>query len=148
MSNLIRTTSLRSMVRNTSLVILSSFLIFLHACSVVRGFSGGSANRADLAIVRGHGVFIERVNQTLISDTVSGVLVLPGRNEVDFTIDPSTFNSRGPDEHVYKIIFEAAPGTQYVITGQRGDGRLCAWPIVPESGDPDFSKPAGCAVRR
>lgn len=82
-----------------------------------------------------------------VAATSSGATVLPGQNELEVSIDQSNFNLRDPNQARFKLRLDAKAGVTYAITGQRGDGRLCAFPLDPQNGLPDFRSPAGCLIR-
>ena len=127
-----------------SLVLQITFLLFFSAsgCGLQKAFSGPTRDSAQIAVVRGHGVSLMRINGNAISSMSSGAIILPGRNTVEFVIDGANYNSRGPDHNTYMLELFARPGTEYIITGKRGDGRLCAWEAV--NGSPNYKKPAAC----
>ena len=125
-------------------VCLISFACLVVACSPAKGYQGPTKKPNQLAIVRGHGVTLHQVNGIEIGATSTGILVLPGRNELQLTINQSNYNTRGANTKVYQLIMNAEAGKQYSVTGKRGDGRLCAWEIDPATGQPNYSVSAGC----
>jgi hypothetical protein len=119
------------------------------AClGLTQAYPGSSRPDSETATLLPQGVSIVRVNGYSIPATSSGASILSGRNTVEFTVDESNFNSRERDPNVYTIELDAAAHTSYAITGRRGDARLCAFPILPETGQPDLANPAGCMKRK
>ena len=118
--------------------------LLVSACSPAKGYSGPSKKPNQLAIIRAHGVTLHQVNGMEIGATSTGVLVLPGRNDLRLTINQSNYNDPGPNSKVYQLVVNAQAGKQYSVTGRRGDGRLCAWEIDERTGKPNFSRSAGC----
>lgn len=117
-------------------------------CAPMRAYDGESRSREEVAVVRGHGVRFHRVNGHPYSVTEAGVEVLPGKNEFELTLDNSNYNSDSLDTGMLNLEMQAEAGRSYFITSRRGDGRLCAFPVIPETGDPDLARPAGCVVRK
>jgi len=109
-----------------------------------RAYEGSSRSSSEVANLRAHGVRIHTVNGMEIGSAVAEVEILPGKNEVAVSITQGNYNMLNRHDEVFKFSIEAKAGTTYSITGRRGDGRLCAWPIIPETGKPDFQHPAGC----
>ncbi len=46
-----------------------------------------------------------------------------------------------------RLEMRANAGVEYAITSKRGEGRICAFPLNPTTGDPIFEKASGCASR-
>ena len=126
--------------------LLITFLLIsgLQACGLQKAFSGPNKSKTNIAVVRGHGVSLRTINGNAISSMSSGAIILPGRNKIEFMIDGANYNSRGPDHSTYSLELLAEAGKEYIITGKRGDGRLCAWESV--NGSPDYGKPSGCVA--
>lgn len=112
-----------------------------------KAYPGSTHSDEDTALLKPQGVTLRRVNGVDINAASSGARILPGTNEVELTIDASNFNSPGLDANVYKMKIDAKPGVNYAITGERGGGYLCAYPINPETGLTEFTNPAGCLTR-
>lgn len=119
-------------------------LTALSGCSLAKGYGGPEKQPNQLAIIRAHGVTLHQVNGIEIGATSAGVLVLPGRNQLQLTINQSNYNDPGPNTQLYELYVNAEAGKQYSVTGKRGDGRLCAWELDATTGEPNFSKAAGC----
>lgn len=115
----------------------------ISGCFTQRAYNDNPAEGVEPATVRGHGVTLEKVNSVPVSVNTARVEVLPGKNEVALTVNSSNFNYSERSGDVHTLVFEAAPGTDYVITARRGGGRVCAFPLS-SSGDPRFNTPAGC----
>lgn len=128
-----------------SVLLLSALL---SSCSgLTRGYSGPTRADSETAILLPQGCSLRTVNGIDVGNTSSGARVLEGQNEIELTVDESNFNSRGRDENRYKLRLDAKAGISYAITGRRGDGRLCAFPLDPGTGQPDLLSPAGCIAR-
>ena len=122
--------------------------VFISACvGPTKAYPGSTKSNGETALIKPQGVTLRRVNGVEISAASSGARILPGANEVELTIDASNFNSPGLDANVYKLKLDAKPGVAYAITGQRGGGYLCAYPINPSTGLAEFTNPAGCLTR-
>ena len=144
-----------AMDRNSSTMLFCTvFIIFTIilttgiGCSPMRAYEGESRGREEVAVVRGYGVRFHRVNGRPYSVTEAGVEVLPGSNAFELTLDNSNFNSDSPESGMLNLDMNAEAGKSYAITARRGDGRLCAFPVIPETGDPDLARPAGCVVKK
>lgn len=123
-------------------------MVVLSSCAVTKGYEGAVPEGVIPSQVRGDGVRFLAVNNIPVGASYSELEVLPGRNEIRLQVNASNFNSVGPIEPTFQLPFDAKSGVDYVVTGQRGWGRVCAWEINPETGDPDFHKSAGCIIRR
>ena len=121
--------------------------IFCGCTGPTKAYSGSSRSSDETATLIPQGVTLLKVNGVDVPTTSSGAIVLPGPAEIVLSINQSNFNLRDPVASSYKLRLDAKPGVRYAITGQRGDGRLCAFPIDPESGLPDFKASAGCLYR-
>ncbi len=134
--------------------ILICFLIglvamFSSGCfGTTQAYPGGSRSGAETATLIPQGVRLHKVNGFDIGTLSSGVTIIPGPNEIELSLNESNFNLRDPSQARYKLLMDAKPGMKYAITGQRGDGRLCAFPLDPRTGQPEFSAPAGCLTRQ
>lgn len=128
-------------------VLAGAVSLAVTGCSSTKGYDGVPGQGVQVANVRGNGCTFNAVNGKNLGSLVSSVEILPGKNEIVLTVDASNFNSRGPSDPTFKLIMDAQPGVNYVVTGRRGEGRLCAFPIIPDSGEPDFHHAAGCIVR-
>ena len=129
-------------------VTAASFCLLVGGCSgPTQAYPGAARSASETATLRPQGVSLVRVNGVAISMTSSGASVLPGNNDVELTIDASNFNSADKDTNIYKLRLDAQPGVTYAITGARGDGRLCAFPLYADTGLPNFNSPAGCVYR-
>ncbi len=130
-----------------TLILSAGALLLAAGCSgPTKAYPGDTRSASETATLRPQGVTLRKVNGVDIGFTSSGATILPGTNEIELTVDASNFNVRDHNT-VYKLRLEAQPGATYAITGQRGDGRLCAFPIDGQSGLPDFKAPAGCLYR-
>lgn len=128
-------------------LIVGTILITGTGCNPMRGYEGPARDRSEVAVVRGHGVRFHRVNGRSFGVTEAGVEVLPGQNVFELTIDSSNYSGvMLGDPGVLTMTMNAEAGRNYYITGRRGDGRLCAFPVIAATGDPDLTKPAGCVV--
>ena len=99
---------------------------------------------AQTATVIAHGVSLIEVNGHQIGSTTSSVEVLAGQSEIKLKVDPSNFNAGDNTNRTYRILLQAEPGKEYIITGRRGNGRLCAFPKDEATGQPNLMAPAGC----
>jgi hypothetical protein len=113
-----------------------------------RGYDGPARESAEIAVVRTAGVTLEKVNGKKVGSTADAAEVLPGTNSIDFTINGGNYGLRTADYGLFTVDFNAEPGKSYVITGQRGDGKLCVWERFEDTGLPDLEKPAGCISAR
>lgn len=129
------------------IVILSATGILSGCTGPTKAYTGPSRSADETATLIPQGVTLLRVNGIDIPTTSSGAVVLAGRTEIELSIDQSNFNLKDPSQPSYKLRLDAKAGRRYAITGQRGDGRLCAFPIDPTSGLPDFKASAGCLYR-
>lgn len=119
----------------------------ISACSLDRAYTGPSRSADEVAVIRAHGTRFERVNGISVSHFASGAEVLPGPVTVEIQIEPANFNAR-TDHNSYTIQMNAEAGMEYLITGQRGIGKLCAWEVKKDTGRTDFSKPVGCISKQ
>ena len=132
-------------IRLAAMIVLFAFTT---SCTgPTQAYPGAARGSSETATLRPQGVTLRRVNGVAISMTSSGATVLPGANEVELTIDESNFNSGDKDTNIYKLRLDARAGATYAITGARGDGRLCVFPLYPDTGLPNFGSPAGCVYR-
>ena len=115
----------------------------LIGCTTTRGYDGPAQPKNQVAVVKAHGVRFHRVNGKPVSVSSSTVELLPGRNEIELTVDESNYVA-GSEAKLFSLPLAVEAGKSYAVTGRRGNGRLCAWPIVPETGDPSDRNPAGC----
>ncbi len=122
-------------------------VLTLNGCLTTRAYDGPARSSSEVSRVKIHGGNFIRVNGISIGDSTSEVEVLAGRNVVELAVSATNFQARNEGEPVLKLALIAKPATNYIITGQRGDGRLCAWPVQEDTGDPDFSSPSGCVYR-
>ena len=122
-------------------------LLFAACTGTTQGYAGAARSSDEVATVKPQGVRIHRVNGVDVAATSSGATVLPGTNELELSIDQSNFNLRDPRESRFKLRLEAKAGVTYAITGRRGGEGLCAFPIDPGNGQPDYTAPAGCLYR-
>ncbi|MFN8391662.1 MAG: hypothetical protein U0136_15340 [Bdellovibrionota bacterium] len=137
--------------RSTKLIFSGAMILCataLPACGATKAYSGPSRSSGEVATLLPQGVSFVRVNGKAIPATSSGAEVLAGKNTVEFTVDESNFNSADRNPKVYLIELEAVGNTTYAVTGQRGGSGLCAFPLVPETGQPDSTRPAGCVQSR
>ncbi len=127
--------------------ILSLFAIpcvsLLIGCTTTRGYDGPAQPKAQVATIKAHGVRFHSVNGKPVGVSSSTVEVLPGRNEIELTVDESNYVA-GSESKLFLLPLNVEAGKSYAVTGRRGDGRLCAWPIIPETGDPADRNAAGC----
>jgi hypothetical protein len=123
--------------------LLFGLLLVCCSCGSTKGYKGPNDTGVETAQVKAHGVEFQRVNGIEVGINSSGLEILAGKNEIELTINASNYNDRGPNPKVYKIVMNAEPGMKYAVTGRRGSGKLCAFPLN-DAGDPDFSAPAGC----
>jgi hypothetical protein len=121
--------------------------LLFSGCTTTKAYPGDARPSSELALLRGYGVTMQTVNAVQVGITSGAVKILPGPNEVKLTINASNFNSPGIDDYVYTLKFNAEAGKEYVITSQRGIGRVCAWLVNPLTGSPDFTKSAGCLTK-
>jgi len=122
---------------------LCLLIVLVSACGVTKGFGGSAQDRAKVAIVRPHGVDFKSVNGISVGAGSTGLLILPGINEIELTINATNYHDTSDPRRVHKLVMTAEPGKEYAVTARRGDGRLCAFPLNT-SGAPDFSAAAGC----
>jgi len=126
----------------------SVILFSLSSCvGPTKAYPGSTKSNEDTALIKPQGVTLRRVNGVDISAASSGARILPGENEIELTIDASNFNSPGLDPQIHKLTIRVRAGVDYAITGERGGGYLCAYPINPSTGLTEFSEPAGCLTR-
>lgn len=115
------------------------------SCTLARGYSGSTRPASELATIRGHGVTIHQVNDIEIGPTAPGVQVPGGKNVIYFTINSSNFNNPEEVRTLRELEVELRGGKEYIITGQRGDGQVCAWSVSTTDGSIDYSDhSAGC----
>lgn len=115
------------------------------SCALARGYSGAQRPASELATVRGHGVTIHQVNDIEIGTTAPGILVPEGKNVIYFTINSSNFNNPEEIRTLRELDVVVQGGREYIITGQRGKGQVCAWGVSTTDGSIDYSdSSAGC----
>lgn len=129
-------------------IAVSLLLTTATGCAATKGYDGSAPSGTDVASVRADGVTFHSVNGKPVGMMSHGLEVLPGKSAIVLTVNASNFNSRGPSDPTFLLEFQAEPGANYVVTGQRGDGRVCAWRINPDSGEPDTLRPAGCITQQ
>lgn len=134
--------------RIRSSLLAASIAALLSSCVTSRGFQGSVPDGVTPAVVRGDGVKFLSVNGISLSDFSQEVEVLPGKNSITLSVNASNYIARAPEDPTFLLEFTAESAAKYVVTGRRGNGRLCAWKLNVQSGDPDFSSPAGCIVRQ
>ncbi len=122
-------------------------LLGLSGCSLKTMFDGESRPWDQVAVVRAYGVVIHRVNNKEFPSDGAGAVILPGTNKFIVSPQASNFQMLGGSDVQLSIVMVASAGVDYVITAQRGDGRLCAFPVAKETGLLDTAHPAGCASR-
>lgn len=115
-------------------------------CTTTKGYEGSA--EAGTAKVLAHGVEFHTVNGKSVSMHSSALEVLPGKNTIELTLNRSNFNTDTVTPPMHVLEFTAVANTTYAVTTKRGHGSVCAYVLNPESGDPDFSKSAGCLQRR
>lgn len=125
-----------------------AIFITLSGCSLAKGYHGATLPDSELATLRGHGVTIHQVNDLEIGATAAGVSVPAGENRIYFTINASNYQDQGTITDLYEIKATVVAEKEYVITGQRGDGRVCAWLVSETNGLPDFGQSAGCVIAK
>jgi hypothetical protein len=115
----------------------------ISACSATKGYDGPTRSSDELATVKAFGVEFYFVNGKAVSATSSGLSLLPGHNQIEFTVNASNFNAAqdGKKRMILNVNLEA--GKTYAVTGPRGGGGLCAYPLN-SAGDPIYEEPAGC----
>lgn len=128
-------------------VIASVVLAVGTGCVSQKAYSGSSLDKEQKATVVGHGVTLHKVNGVSIAAIATGAEVAPGKNQIELSINSSNYNGRAPESPIYTLVLNAEAGKEYAITGRRGERNLCAWPLDPQTGDPDFGHPAGCIAR-
>lgn len=125
------------------LILSCALIALLSGCTTTRGYDGPAQPKDKVAVVKAHGVRFHRVNGKPVSVSSAGVELLPGRNEIELTVDESNYVA-GSDSKLFQLPLNVEAGKSYAVTGRRGDGRLCAWPIMPETGEPMDRNAAGC----
>lgn len=123
------------------------FYLLCSACSSVKGYSGEVPEGVKIARVRGEGVRFHSINDLSLGSFDGEIDVLPGKNSLRLSVNASNYVANPTADPVMRLDFEAAENTTYVVTGRRGDRRLCAWRLDTGTGEPVFQNPAGCAVR-
>ena len=117
------------------------------ACSVTRGYDSRDTSRGEPSLIRAHGVTFHTVNKITVSPMSNGVLVLPGDNHLTLTINSSNFNDPGNEPKILDLFVKSAAGREYAVTGQRGNGRVCAYLVDTTTGVVDFATSIGCVSR-
>ena len=120
-----------------------AFILLLSGCATQKAYYQLPPG-AQTATVISHGVSLIEVNGRQISSTTSAVEVLAGQSEIRLKVDPSNFNAGDNTNRTYRLILQAEPGKEYIITGRRGNGRLCAFLKDEATGQPNLHAPAGC----
>lgn len=115
---------------------------FLASCAMNQDFR--QDNVEGKAFVRAYGVKIHSVNGEPYGVNTSRAVISPGTNEFVVSAEASNYQMLGNANIPMKITVQAEAGKDYAITGARGDRRLCAFPLLSETGQPDYSSPAGC----
>lgn len=105
------------------------------------------AATGEAARIVGHGVTLREVNGVPIGSLTAVVEVLSGRNEVAFTVNPANLHVDVASAARFYLEAELEPGVTYAVASPRGDGRICLFKLGL-SGQPDFSDPVSCAVRK
>jgi hypothetical protein len=144
-----------NMLRTTSeyrrILLLLGFLmlsVLIGGCSAQQMFGGPSRKKAEVAIVRGWGVTLHTVNGTSVGKDSAGVLILPGPNRFEVSINASNYFDGGSDGQTYLLLVNAQAGKEYAITTKRGAGQVCAYPLNESTGDPMFDQSAGCITQK
>ena len=127
--------------------VLLGVLLALSGCHVTRGYSGPARSSAETALLYPQGVILRQVNTHEVGGLSRAVEVLPGETDILLSIDPSNYNDLTRPGQVYRLKMRAEAGASYIISSNKYDGQPCAWEMVRDSGQPDYSKPLGCAVR-
>jgi len=121
-------------------------LVVLVACGrTQRAYAPSGAGEP--AKIVGHGVTLREVNGVPIGSLTAAVEVLSGRNEILFTVNPANLHVDVPSAEQFYLEAELEPAVTYAVASPRGDGRICLFKLGP-SGQPDFSNPVRCAVRK
>jgi hypothetical protein len=119
------------------------FTLLISGCATQRAYDRLPPG-AQTATVIAHGVSLIEVNGRQIGSTTSAVEVLAGQSEIRLKVDSSNFNAGDNTDRTYRLLLQAEPGKEYIITGRRGNGRLCAFPKDEATGQPNLLAPAGC----
>ena len=99
-------------------------------------------------MIKTQGVSVQEANGIRISPFSDKVEVLAGMNILILAVNPGNFGLSAAKSDTLRLTFNAAAGETYLVTARRGYGRLCAYPLKPTSGKPDFDRPAGCVLRQ
>ncbi len=120
-------------------------LLFLGivGCATTKGYEGPSRASGETATVKAFGVEFYSVNGISVGANSSGLSVLPGRNQIELVVNASNFNAREDGNKRMILNIDVEAGKTYAVTGPRGGGGLCAYPLNA-AGDPIFQEPAGC----
>lgn len=130
----------------TVLFLIVPALMFFAGCTAQHISSGGNSKSGGTATILPHGVSLETVNGESVSMFSNGAEVPAGPVVAVFDVDQASYQLPDRAHSVLSIHFDAVAGMTYIITGRRGDGRLCAFPKL-ENGQPDLTSPAGCVTR-
>ena len=98
-----------------------------------------------VALIRAQDIMLLTVNGTILDTESRAVLVVAGRNELTFRWPIVEDDFQVPTE--YRLIMQADPNGEYVITPHPKSGFLCAWKSERGQGI-DFSRHAGCVQRQ
>ena len=134
------------MNRKSKFFVIATFiylLLFVSGCSYSKAYDGPSRSRSELAVIKGFGVSIVRVNGREISGVSAGAEVLPGDNRVEFLVDPGSYSYLGTERKLHELTMKAEAGKEYAVSSGQGSGKLCAWELN-EVGAVDYHKTAGC----
>ena len=126
------------------ILIATLLALLVVGCSSQQAYLGSHRANDEIAVIRGFGVSLRKVNDIEIGSNSSAVDVLPGKNRVVVTADASNYNMLGSEGTFLVLEVNAEAGKQYAITSQRGIGRLCAYEIESSTGQPDYHRSAGC----
>lgn len=104
-----------------------------------------STSGRKVALIRAQDVTLLTVNGTILDTESRAVLVVAGRNELTFRWPVVEDGFQIPTE--YRLIMQAEPSGEYVITPHPKSGFLCAWKAASGQGI-DFTRHTGCVQRQ
>ena len=123
--------------------IIFSIMLFclLGGCSFSKS---NKTTSQQVSVLRAENVTFISINGAPLKSGVNAVVIIPGRNELEFYW-PKSENNFG-SRKIYQLIMNTSSGVEYIITAHPKTGFLCAWHVQPNTNRPDFSKNSGCVI--